>query len=103
MALPLPVYMVVSALSLEDRHGQTLIHSDYSILLDLVNQYHSTPIIYMPLQLSIRHNRVMDGTQLNLQLVHRYSRTQNHSNAWNPKVHALATHLINLRCCHLSH
>jgi hypothetical protein len=27
MALPLPVYIVVSALSLEDRHGQTLIHS----------------------------------------------------------------------------
>ena len=54
MALPLPVYIVVSALSLENRHGQTLIHSDYSILLDLVNQYHSTPIIHMPLQLSIR-------------------------------------------------
>jgi hypothetical protein len=54
MALPLPVYIVVNALSLEDRHGQNLIHSDYSILLDLVNQYHSTPIIHMPLQLSIR-------------------------------------------------
>jgi hypothetical protein len=54
MALPLPVYIVVSVLSLEDRHRQTLIHSDYSILLDLVNQYHSTPIIHMPLQLSIR-------------------------------------------------
>jgi hypothetical protein len=55
MALPLTVYIVVSALSLEDGHGQTLIPSDYSILLDLVNQYHSTPIIHMPLQLSIRH------------------------------------------------
>jgi hypothetical protein len=54
MALPLPVYIVVSALSLGDRDGQTLIHSDYSILLDLVNQYHSTPIIHIPLQLSIR-------------------------------------------------
>jgi hypothetical protein len=57
MALPLPVYIVVSALTLEDRHGQTLIHSDYSILLDVVNQYHSTPIIHMPLQLSIRQER----------------------------------------------
>jgi hypothetical protein len=37
-----------------DRHRPTLIHSDYSILLYLVNQYHSTPIIHMPLQLSIR-------------------------------------------------
>jgi hypothetical protein len=55
MALPLPAYIVDSALSLEDRHGQTLIHSDYSIILDLVNQYHSTPVIHMPLQLSIRH------------------------------------------------
>jgi hypothetical protein len=54
MALHLPVYIVVSALSLEDRHRQTLIHSDYSILLDLVNQYHSTLVIHMPLQLSIR-------------------------------------------------
>jgi len=59
MALPLLVYIVVSALSLEDRHGQTLIHSDYSILLDLVNQYHSTPVIHMPLQLSIRHAHLL--------------------------------------------
>ena len=58
MALPLPVYIVVSALSLEARHRQTLIHSDYSILLDLVNQYHSTPVIHMPLQLSIRQRDI---------------------------------------------